>query len=357
VSNPSHRRVDRDDPTFFAPQRIQECVQAASWDKGSKGFDKWRENSTSQAEPPIKRMLRSCESTQPLQLTAALRSSSGVRMLLRPFLAAAVTAGLAFPVVGSPREMGTSGANKRSTEPNLFWSLFLTQAKAQSANRESAKLVITPASPQRMGEAVPLGVSVLNSGFVDIVSVRGLGRGTTLSAGHRMGPNNWFLFATDVQDVMIQPPPQFVGVMDITVELRVADTAVDSQMLRFEWTGPEPQETESVNARVPGADLQSKAIHKLTSEEFATLLKRGNDLIASGDLAAARLVLRRVAEAGDAGGALALARTYDPITLEKLQVHGLSPDLAMARHWYEKAKDLGSQDALRRLEILASRPD
>ena len=248
MSNPSHRRVSRDDPTFFAPQRIQEFVQAARWDKGSRGFDKSREDSASQAEPPVNvsdeglaiksfRMLRSFESTQPLERTPASRSSSSIRKLLRPFLAMAVTAGLAFLVVGSLREMGTSGANKRSTEPSLFWSLFLTQARAQPANQENAKLVVTPASPQRMGEAVPLGVSVLNSGFVDIVSVRGLGRGTTLSAGQQMGPNNWFLFATDVRDVMIQPPPQFVGVMDITVELRVADAAVDSQMLRFEWIG------------------------------------------------------------------------------------------------------------------------
>ena len=117
------------------------------------------------------------------------------------------------------------------------------------------------------------------------------------------------------------------------------------------------EKTGSLNTGIPGAKLKSEELHKLTSEEIAALLKRGNDLIASGDLAAARLVLRRVAEAGDAGGAFALARTYDPMTLEKLQVHGLSPDLAKARHWYEKAKDLGSRDALRSLEMLASRPD
>ena len=73
------------------------------------------------------------------------------------------------------------------------------------------------------------------------------------------------------------------------------------------------------------------------------------------DLAAARLVLRRAAEAGNARAAFALAGTYNPITLGKLQVHGLSPDLAIARHWYEKAKELGSPDAVRELQILAGK--
>jgi TPR repeat protein len=80
-------------------------------------------------------------------------------------------------------------------------------------------------------------------------------------------------------------------------------------------------------------------------------------LIASGDLAAARLVLQRAAEAGDARGALALAGTYDPMVLEKLPLHGFAPNIAMARSWYEKARQFGSADASRRLEMLASRRD
>ena len=78
-------------------------------------------------------------------------------------------------------------------------------------------------------------------------------------------------------------------------------------------------------------------------------------MIASGDLAAARLVLRRAAEAGDAHAAMVLAGTYDPTVLDKLGVHGVVPDLAMARGWYEKAKKLGATEATQRLELLASK--
>ncbi len=101
--------------------------------------------------------------------------------------------------------------------------------------------------------------------------------------------------------------------------------------------------------------IQGAAIHHLDPNENVSSLKRGDALIASGDLAAARLVLRRAADAGDARAAMTLAETYDPAILEKLGVHGVVPDLAMARGWYEKAKQFGATEATQRLELLASK--
>ena len=82
---------------------------------------------------------------------------------------------------------------------------------------------------------------------------------------------------------------------------------------------------------------------------------RGEDFIATGDLASARLVLQRAAEGGDPRAALTLAGTYDPIVLEKLGIQGFASDIATARTWYERAKEFGSAEAMRRLEMLASR--
>jgi hypothetical protein len=106
---------------------------------------------------------------------------------------------------------------------------------------------------------------------------------------------------------------------------------------------------------VPEPMILGDAIHRLDPNEIASSLRRADDLIASGDLAAARLVLRRAANAGDARAAMTLAGTYDPVILEKLGVHGFVPDVAMARVWYEKAKKFGSAEAPRRLELLASK--
>jgi hypothetical protein len=108
-------------------------------------------------------------------------------------------------------------------------------------------------------------------------------------------------------------------------------------------------------APAPEPMIPGDAILRLDPSEIASAIKRADELIASGDLAAARLVLRRAANAGDARAAMTLAGTYDPVILEKLGVHGFVPDVAMARAWYEKAKKFGSAEAPQRLELLASK--
>lgn len=105
----------------------------------------------------------------------------------------------------------------------------------------------------------------------------------------------------------------------------------------------------------PSAGATAPIIHHLSPAEIASLNKRGDDLIASGDIAAARLVWRRAAEGGDGRAAGKLAGTYDPAVLGRLGVHGMVPDLAKARSWYEKAAQLGSAEARQRLEALARR--
>jgi hypothetical protein len=76
--------------------------------------------------------------------------------------------------------------------------------------------------------------------------------------------------------------------------------------------------------------------------EIALLMKRGEELVTTGNIGAARSMFRLAAEAGDPTAATALAQTYDPSVLEKLGAKGITPDAALAQHWYEKAKALGS---------------
>jgi hypothetical protein len=58
--------------------------------------------------------------------------------------------------------------------------------------------------------------------------------------------------------------------------------------------------------------IPGDAIHHLDPNEIVSSLKRGDALIASGDLAAARLVLRRAAAAGDARAAITLPKPTIP---------------------------------------------
>lgn len=106
--------------------------------------------------------------------------------------------------------------------------------------------------------------------------------------------------------------------------------------------------TVSVHARPAGAADRSA----LEPAEVARLVKRGEDSLAQGDIAAARLILGRAAEAQDARAALALGASFDPAVLRQLHVLGFRPDVAQARAWYEKAAEYGSAEASRRLAAL-----
>jgi TPR repeat protein len=71
-------------------------------------------------------------------------------------------------------------------------------------------------------------------------------------------------------------------------------------------------------------------------------------------VSAARLVLQRAAEACDVRAAFALGASYDPIMLQKLGVALLDANVPAARSWYERAKELGSSEASRELELLSN---
>lgn len=98
----------------------------------------------------------------------------------------------------------------------------------------------------------------------------------------------------------------------------------------------------------PQASVNRRQL-RLDSEEIDVLITRGKDLLADGDVAAARLLLRRAAEAGSAEGAFTLGTTFDPISLARLGAIGAAPDLAQARQWYRRAAELGSSAASQQL--------
>jgi hypothetical protein len=103
----------------------------------------------------------------------------------------------------------------------------------------------------------------------------------------------------------------------------------------------------------PAADLPAAAAppatRRLAADELASLLKRAKGLIAIGDFAPARLLLKRAADSQEASAALLLAQTYDPTVLGKQDMRSITPDPAKAREWYQKAAQYGSLDAQQRL--------
>jgi hypothetical protein len=87
----------------------------------------------------------------------------------------------------------------------------------------------------------------------------------------------------------------------------------------------------------------------LDAETLAALMTRAKSLLALGDIAAARLLLERAANAQDATAAFLLAQTYDPAVLGVRDTRSITPDPVMARDWYRKAASFGSAAAQQRL--------
>jgi hypothetical protein len=117
-------------------------------------------------------------------------------------------------------------------------------------------------------------------------------------------------------------------------------------------SSPERQAIASVSGPQPAPAQGSGSVSRIDSPENIAFIERGMAFLKRGDLASARLLLRRAADAGSAEGALMLGSTFDPVTIQELGVIGVEPDVARARQWYQKAVELGSDAAAQRLAKL-----
>ena len=107
-----------------------------------------------------------------------------------------------------------------------------------------------------------------------------------------------------------------------------------------------------LKSQVPAARAGNEAAapsKTLDAETLAALMTRAKSLLTLGDIAAARLLLERAANARDATAAFLLAQTYDPAVLGVRDTRSITPDPVMARDWYRKAASFGSAAAQQRL--------
>jgi len=114
----------------------------------------------------------------------------------------------------------------------------------------------------------------------------------------------------------------------------------------IDQAGLTAQVTAAVAAAPPVAAVPPR---RFDLDELSGLMKRAKSLIAVGDIAPARLLLERAAEAEDASAAYLLAQTYDPAVLGTQDTRSITPDPTKARRWYERAVQFGSADAQERL--------
>jgi TPR repeat protein len=117
-----------------------------------------------------------------------------------------------------------------------------------------------------------------------------------------------------------------------------------------------PPAVAMVEPTVPQPSLPP-AVDAQPTADFTMLVRRGDQLLATGDIASARRFYERAAESGDALALCGLGKSYDPLFLRQLATRGVPPDAAKAATWYRKAAGAGSIEASVRLEqLLASYP-
>jgi TPR repeat protein len=84
---------------------------------------------------------------------------------------------------------------------------------------------------------------------------------------------------------------------------------------------------------------------RVSPSEAAALRQRGDALLATGDVASARLFYERAATAGDTMAALRLGEAHDPLFLAQAGITGVRGDRAVAARWYRRATELGATEA------------
>jgi hypothetical protein len=283
-------------------------------------------------------------------------------------------------------------------------------ARLQSATTDLQKVsqpVVAPLltasdSSGDMNVPLPLGLEVKNYTAGAMVELSGLPAGTVLSTGSATGFGQWRIAVDDLPKTRITPPADYVGPMTLTAQVGAGNgQAAVRSPLRLTWRkippapdkvivlrtpSTEPPPVKNAEAALPPAKIEAPAEpkkmetpvaqaepkkietpaapaktdaaiapRKMDAGEVAALLRRAEELMATGDLAAARLLLQRVAETKNAQAAFQLASTYDPAVLKKFANNSVAADPALAQLWYERARDWGSPDASSPLEALASR--
>jgi TPR repeat protein len=163
----------------------------------------------------------------------------------------------------------------------------------------------------------------------------------------------------------VTPPQQVAAVAAASAPVAIAATPAQASLpaqlpsrdeialaLKTAHQSQPPAEVQQPVAAATPTAIAPPPARRMDSGELAALMTRAKAFLASGDIPPARLLLERAAEAQEASAALMLAQTYDPTVLGTQDIRNITPDPALARSWYQRAAQLGSADAQRRLSQL-----
>jgi hypothetical protein len=118
---------------------------------------------------------------------------------------------------------------------------------------------------------------------------------------------------------------------------------------------PPPKPVAELPAPTPALAEPPHVVATLSPQEVADLMARGDQLLNTGDIVAARVFFERAAEQGNAVAATAVGKTFDPLFLEEAHVRGIRGDPVMAAKWYRMGSAGGDQQADIRMKKLIAK--
>jgi hypothetical protein len=197
------------------------------------------------------------------------------------------------------------------------------------------------------------------------VRLRGFPTSVSLTEGHAIAPGAWAIPLFGLASLKAIVPAGVSGRNEISITL----VGVDGTTLAESKTAlviaaptppvrPAPEPPPRAVAPLPPTTTVKRTPppRELPTEDHARaerMLAQGVKHWEQGNIGAARSFFQRAAEAGLAAAALRMGGTYDPAELTRLNaLAGVAPDRNEARKWYERARDLGAQEAEERLARL-----
>lgn len=245
-----------------------------------------------------------------------------------------------------------------------------------------------------INDALPLGIVLNDSSGGETLVLSDFAEGTQLSAGTALSPTRWSVHARDLNKVFIAAPQNFSGSMQVTAKLYSSDNLVlETRSIQFEWirsqAEPRPATTDLTqvaflnapylagkNATGSSNDSSLTSAHGTDAPTIspvllppnappsaqkppapvsspAALLEQGERLLRKGNVAAARVLLKRAVDAGSADAAVDLGVSFDPAYVPRAG-NPANADAAKAAWWYQRAIKLGRKDVAANLKRLTN---
>ena len=194
---------------------------------------------------------------------------------------------------------------------------------------------------------------------------------TTTKSAHATAPPATAEEATSLMRGLAMMPPAASTTQSVTLTGGAPTPAapegepkliLGSPLLPPGWLQPKVAKTpastlEATSTFASLAPSNQPTAPAVSRAEIAGLLARGDWMFAQGNIASARLLYERAADAGEARAAVRLGETFDPVYLDGSNLRGVRGDPNTAVFWYRHARDLGATGIASRLKKLEAKEE